>query len=122
MTATPRINECEFKEVDLKQGETFKYEYKWNSYLSIVATGPNSKFKISYWYIDRDPTDFEQGWTFAGFVKTKTFIYVVAGVSVVLLILVALIVMMCWFRYQKNKLISKVKLLEGAKKLNKEGL
>jgi len=97
VTGNARINDCNFSEKVLEEGDTMTINFPKHAYIVALATGDKAKFVLGYQYIDRDPAyvEPEEQFNLDAFMKTKHFMVVLVVASVVVIVILSLIGTLC---------------------------
>merc|ERR1712166_232262 len=103
ITDASRIDDCNFKDIKMTQGQQIKVQYPSAAYVVFRSASNQGGFKINYKFIDRDgeelaseeKTDEMRSVEFSQFHKTRMFIPFVLGLGVLLLFIAALTVCIC---------------------------
>jgi len=121
ITDASRIDDCNFKDIKMTQGQQIKVQYPSAAYVVFRSTSNQGGFKIKYSFIDRngeellgeEKTDEMKSVEFSQFHKTPMFIPFVVGLGVLVLVIIALTVCICLMCRSISKYQGKKEYLEA---------
>jgi hypothetical protein len=131
ITSAIRINDCDFKEMRMKVGQSLEVNFPKASYIVFLAGANGVDFELKYKFINMDASDFTNSgnsvanMSWSDFSKTTWFKYILFAVLGLFSVVAVLVGVFCLYKKRFAKALYKVQNLEGnmtTKKFHAEGL
>ena len=114
ITKAIRINDCDFKENRMTEGQALEVNFPQASYVVVRAEDNNVNFQIKYSFVNMDASDFTSegnsisNLSWEDFVKTSLFKYICFAILGLFIIIVVLVGVFFIYKKKFGKILYKV--------------